>query len=430
MSKKEVKKQDVQKSNKKTNSKSNEEKVEFKEKTLKKSNKEEKKVDNNKDDNKEAKSKKEDMKKEYEEADVKKVENKKQKIKNPVNEKVIIFGIIIVVLLIAFGIFGYFFYETGMKPVATYDGGKVTKSEYTIYYKTFKPMLTYFGYPDSIIPEQIANKAALDEIIVKEAKEAGVTVSEDRKKEIDEQFADKTQLSQLEQQGINPDQMKQLYYVDALISAYIDKRVDEVNDEEVLNYIKQKDANADLNGYETCHILLKTTDSSGAKISDSDKANKKAQAETILKRAQAGEDFTALVTEFSEDTGTKDDGGKYNVYSDGKTDETYANAVKTMKVGDIVLVESQYGYHIIKLMNVVENGRAQNKNDREDFVNEQLNDISTQKHYAVNNDNLAKVVEEINGKTSSEANNATTDNTTDTTTQDNTNTTTNTTTGE
>lgn len=57
-----------------------------------------------------------------------------------------------------------------MLPVATYDGGKVTKSEYAIYYKTFQPMLTYFGYSDDIIPEQIANKAALDEIILKEAK--------------------------------------------------------------------------------------------------------------------------------------------------------------------------------------------------------------------------------------------------------------------
>ena len=43
-------------------------------------------------------------------------------------------------------------------------------------------MLTYFGYPADIIPEQIANKAALDEIIIKEAKNEGITLPEDRKK--------------------------------------------------------------------------------------------------------------------------------------------------------------------------------------------------------------------------------------------------------
>src|SRR5574344_1671557 len=101
-----------------------------------------------------------------------------KKVKKPVNEKVIIIGLIVVILLVAFGIFGYFFYQTNMQPVATYDGGKVTKAEYTIYYKTFQPMLSYYGYPDTMIPSQIANKAALDEIILKEAKKEGVTMSD------------------------------------------------------------------------------------------------------------------------------------------------------------------------------------------------------------------------------------------------------------
>lgn len=355
-----------------------------------------------------------------------KVEEKVKKIKKPVNEKVIIFSIIGAILLVAFGIFGYFFYETSMKPVATYDGGKVTKSEYTIYYKTFQPMLSYYGYPDSIIPQQIANKAALDEIIVKEAKADGVTISDDRKKEIDDQFADKDQISQLEEQGINPDQMKKLYYADALISAYIDKKVEEANDDEVLAYIKENNENPDLTGYETSHILLKTTNDSGTALSDEEKANKKSQAEDILKRAQAGEDFASLASELSEDTATKDNGGNYNVYMDGQTDESYSNAVKSMKVGDIVLVESQYGYHIIKLNNIVENGRVKNDADREDYVNEQINNISAEKNFKVNDDNLAKVVEQINGKSTSTDNTTTTDST-NTTTND---TTTNTTTGE
>ena len=125
--------------------------------------------------------------------ELKKVE-KVKKEKKPVSEKVVIISIIVAILLVAFGIFGYYFYATSMLPVATYDGGKVTKSEYSIYYKTFQPMLTYFGYSDDIIPEQIANKAALDEIILKEAKKEGVTIPEDRKKEIDEQFQNKEQL--------------------------------------------------------------------------------------------------------------------------------------------------------------------------------------------------------------------------------------------
>ena len=340
----------------------------------------------------------------------KKVDNnpivkKEEKVKKPISDKVIISGIIVIILVVAFGIFGYYFYATSMIPVATYDGGKVTKSEFAIYYKTFQPMLTYFGYPDSMIPEQIANKAALDEIILKEAKKEGVTIPEDRKKEIDEQFQDEEQLKQLEEQGINASQMKQLYYADAIISAYIDKKVAEADDNDVIEYIKANNENPDLTSYETSHILFKTTNDSGSALSDEEKANKKAKAEDTLNRIKAGEDFATLAKELSEDTGTKDDGGNYTVYMDGQTDESYANAVKEMQAGDVVIVESSFGYHVIKLNSVTENGRAKSESDREAYVNEKINKISEEKHFEVKKDNLSKAVELITGKKDSSNNN-------------------------
>lgn len=393
---KEVKKEELEKDNKK-----------------KVSNEKSQKVDKEKEQNTAKPVKKEETKP---------VVKKQEKVKKQISEKVVIISIIVAILLVAFGIFGYYFYATSMMPVATYDGGKVTKSEFAIYYKTFQPMLTYFGYPEDMIPEQVANKAALDEIIIKEAKKDGVKIPDDRKKEIDEQFQDKEQLKQLEEQGINANQMKQLYYNDALISAYIDKKVADANDEDVLNYIKSNEENPNLNSYETSHILFKTTSDSGAALSDEEKANKKSQAEAVLQRAKSGEDFASLAKELSEDTGTKDDGGKYTVYMDGQTDEKYADAVKSMQIGDIVLVESTYGYHIIKLNSITENGRAKSEYDRENYVNENLNKISVEKNFKVNEDNIKKAVEQITGKTSSS------ENTTDTTTNETTNSTTDTTT--
>lgn len=398
---------------------------EVKKEELEKDNK--KKVSNEKS-QKVDKEKKQNTVKPVKKEETKPVVKKQEKVKKQISEKFVIISIIVAILLVAFGIFGYYFYATSMMPVATYDGGKVTKSEFAIYYKTFQPMLTYFGYPEDMIPEQIANKAALDEIIIKEAKKEGVKIPEDRKKEIDEQFQDKEQLKQLEEQGINANQMKQLYYDDALISAYIDKKVADANDEDVLNYIKSNEENPNLNSYETSHILFKTTNDSGAALSDEEKANKKSQAENALQRAKAGEDFAALAKELSEDTGTKDDGGKYTVYMDGQTDESYADAVKSMQVGDIVLVESTYGYHIIKLNSITENGRAKSEYDRENYVNENLNNISVEKNFKVNEDNIKKAVEQITGKSSSSEN--TTDTTTNETTNSTTDTTTTTTTGE
>lgn len=430
-----VKKEELEKDTKKKNSnektkntnKSNQNKnVEKKNSTKNNTKKLEVKEENKTVEKKEVKNDKLDKKSEE-----KPVVKKQEKIKKPVSEKVVIISIVVAILVIAFGIFGYYFYATSMMPVATYDGGKVTKSEFAIYYKTFQPMLSYFGYPDDIIPEQTANKAALDEIIIKEAKNEGITLPEDRKKEIDEQFKDEEQVSQLEAQGININQMKQLYYDDALISAYIDKKVADANDEEVLNYIKSSEENANLNSYETSHVLFKTTSESGTALSDEEKAAKKAKAEETLNRAKNGEDFATLAKELSEDTGTKENGGNYVVYMDGQTEERYQNAVISMQVGDIVIVESSYGYHVIKLNSITENGRAKSEYDRENYVNEKINNISTEKNFKVIEDNLKKAVEQITGVSSTEEETSeTTDTTTETTTTTTDNTTETTTTGE
>lgn len=371
-----------------------------------------------KNDKKQKEEKEEKEAKKENTTELKKVEETKKERK-PISEKVVIFSIIAAILVVAFGIFGYYFYATNMIPVATYDGGKVTKSEFAIYYKTFQPMLTYYGYSDDIIPQQIANKAALDKIIIKEAKKEGVTIPDDRKKEIDEQFQDKDQIKQLEEQGINANQMKQLYYDDAMISAYIDKKVQDLSDEDVLNYIKSNSTNSenlDLNSYETNHVLFKTTSDSGTALSDEEKANKKAQAEAVLQRVKNGEDIATIAKDLSEDTGTKDNGGSYTVYMDGQTDDKYASAVKSMQVGDVVLVESSYGYHVIKLASITENGRAKSEYDRENLVNENINKISTDRNFKVNEDNLKKAVKQISGKSSTDSDNTTTNNTTTSTT--------------
>jgi peptidyl-prolyl cis-trans isomerase C len=98
------------------------------------------------------------------------------------------------------------------------------------------------------------------------------------------------------------------------------------------------------------HILLSTRDPQTNKdLSDDQKQAKRKKAEEALKRARAGEDFAKLVSEYSEDPGSKDKGGEYQ-FSKGQMVpefETAAFSLKTNEVSDIVT--TQYGYHIIKL---------------------------------------------------------------------------------
>src|SRR5664280_797402 len=98
------------------------------------------------------------------------------------------------------------------------------------------------------------------------------------------------------------------------------------------------------------HILLMTSDPATRKdLTDEQKAAKKKQMESILKRTQAGEDFGKLAKEYSEDPGSKDKGGEYKFPRGQMMPEFEAAAfsLNTNQVSDIVT--TKYGYHIIKL---------------------------------------------------------------------------------
>ncbi len=374
-----------------------------------------------KQDNKKKKEKKE--KKENKQEVIKENVTEKaleKKLKRANNDKIIILSIVIGVLVVAFAIFGVYYYNSSMKAIATFDGGKVTIADYTVYYKTFAPMLEYYGYPASIIPEQIANKAGIDMIILNKAKEKGVTLSDDDKAKVDETFNDEEQVQQFIDEGIDVARMKQLYYNDYIISAYIDKMTEEVADEDVIAYIKSVSGeDADLTEYNTSHILFKTIDDSGNELSEADQAAKRATAESVLARALNGEDFAALAKEFSED-GTKDDGGKFTMYMDGSVYTEYSDAVKTLEVGGITttLVKSDAGYHIIKLDSKVENGRAHNSTEREQCVDEQINNLSTTMHLEINDEAMKAAVYAITGTKVEDEETDETDETEDTTTDD------------
>ena len=63
-----------------------------------------------------------------------------------------------------------------------------------------------------------------------------------------------------------------------------------------------------------------------------------------------GEDFAKLAKEFSDDPGSKDKGGMYPGEMVEQFVEPFKKAVESVKPGELVpnLVETQFGYHIIR----------------------------------------------------------------------------------
>jgi len=91
------------------------------------------------------------------------------------------------------------------------------------------------------------------------------------------------------------------------------------------------------------HILLQVPD-------PKDDAAVKAKAESILKRAEGGEDFSKLAQQFSQDPGSAPQGGDLG-WSERKAYVVpFADAAFSMKEGEIKgPVKTQFGYHILKL---------------------------------------------------------------------------------
>ena len=93
------------------------------------------------------------------------------------------------------------------------------------------------------------------------------------------------------------------------------------------------------------HILIKFEPNA----TDEQKAAAKEKIEGLLKRARAGEDFAALAKEYTEDPGSKESGGEYT-FPRGQMVKPFEDTAFSLEVDQISdAVETQYGYHIIKL---------------------------------------------------------------------------------
>jgi peptidyl-prolyl cis-trans isomerase C len=99
------------------------------------------------------------------------------------------------------------------------------------------------------------------------------------------------------------------------------------------------------------HILVSTLDPlTQQPVSPEVKQEKLKLAEELKARAEKGEDFAALAKKYSEDPGSKDTGGEYT-FPRGKMVPAFEAAAFSMKTNQISdPVETQYGYHVIKLL--------------------------------------------------------------------------------
>jgi peptidyl-prolyl cis-trans isomerase C len=101
-----------------------------------------------------------------------------------------------------------------------------------------------------------------------------------------------------------------------------------------------------------------------------------AKANSVLQSARAGKDFGALAKEFSQDPGSAAQGGELPVFTAQEMVKPFSDAAFKLKPGAISdVVETQFGYHIIKVAEK-QAGRTVKLEEAKPDIERQLRDVN------------------------------------------------------
>lgn len=98
------------------------------------------------------------------------------------------------------------------------------------------------------------------------------------------------------------------------------------------------------------HVLVAYKGAKGApKSVTRSKADAMKRAEEVVAKAKGGADFTALVTEYSDDPGSKERMGSVGKFTRDKMVKPFSDAAFALGIDEVSgVVESEFGFHVIK----------------------------------------------------------------------------------
>ncbi|MGE5542242.1 MAG: peptidylprolyl isomerase, partial [Bacillota bacterium] len=234
-------------------------------------------------------------------------------------KKWIIAGVVVIIAGCAFAVY----MRSG---VATVNGERITPQE-------------FYSALQNDSGRQTLERLMLERLIKQEAGKQGVSVSDaELQKGIDEikaQFGSEAEFTAaLDDSGMSLDDLKDSVRLNELVRKLSLKGVT-ISEEEIQKYFEEnKDTLGQSARVRARHILVGTKD----------------EADEVLKRVRAGEDFATLASALSTDTATKINGGDLGFIGAGETEEAFEKAAFALKPGEVSeVVETSYGFHVIKV---------------------------------------------------------------------------------
>ena len=243
-------------------------------------------------------------------------------------------------------------------PVATVDGDKISKAQLD---EAFDKAVQMTGVKAADLTSeqklegyrQLLDEMITEKLVTKAA--AGITVPQS---EVDAQIAKiKAQFpseedfsKQLAQVGQSPEQLndtiKKMLQQQQWLEGQIAGKT-EVTDEEAKQFYEANKAEFQQpDTVKASHILFLVN-----KDDSQDIANQKLEAAKAAQvRAKAGEDFTKLAKELSEEPGAKESGGDLGFFPKDRMVPEFSEVAFNQKVDDISEpVRTQFGWHVIKV---------------------------------------------------------------------------------
>ena len=188
--------------------------------------------------------------------------------------------------------------------------------------------------------------------VLAEGEKKGIELDEEDKKKIDDWIAEQKknygdEFDEVLKQSGYPSEAA-LYELQR-IQMYMQKVYEDI-EKDVTKYASSEKLAAfygDDDKVTVKHILVEFEKDDEGKVTDELKAKAKKEAEEVLAKVKAGGDFDKLIDEYNDDPGATDKG--YTFANDGTMVQEFTDASFALKTGETSeLVETSYGYHIIK----------------------------------------------------------------------------------
>ncbi|NDI37064.1 peptidylprolyl isomerase [Chengkuizengella sediminis] len=245
--------------------------------------------------------------------------------------------------------------------VAEYEGGEITLEEYNAFTGVMKLLYSpeYFdqlqstpGFNNNLIQQLIAFElleAEADEETIKEQQAISQTNLEEFITQYEAANGEGSWSTGLTDIGIEEEDFRKFIELSNISQEVLSK---DISEEEVKAEYDRvlAESPAELVAQATVsHILVKTNDpNTGEETRTEEEALK--IVDEINAKLDAGEDFGALAKEYSEDEGSKDNGGKYENANINNWVEEFKLAAAEQPIGEIgEPVKTVYGYHIIRV---------------------------------------------------------------------------------